>query len=128
MFTLKTIVCGDISLRSEDAIQIARVGSPGFKNIIGRMKGHKSPDYADDIPGVYADADCTEELQKEELIVSERADSPDINNCIGIIITGSKSPTMPECHKYNGQLYEFIYKGDEAYITDAAGNTVEIIR
>lgn len=130
MFTLKTIVNGDVSLRSENCLSIIKQGSPRFAELLEKFHDWSNPDYAVENPAVYEDIECTKALQNEELIVSEKSiDHVDVQkDCIAIIITECESITHPNMKEFNGQMYEFIYKGEAAYITDANGHTVEAIR
>ena len=130
MFTLKTIVNGDVSLRSESSLLIIKLGSPRFIELLDKFKNWSNPDYAIETPAVYEDAECTKTLQEEELIVSEKSiDHVDVQkDCIAIIVTECESITHPNMKEFNGQMFEFIYKGESAYITDANGHTVEVVR
>ncbi|MEQ5315735.1 hypothetical protein ABN239_01660 [Providencia vermicola] len=130
MFTLKTIVNGDVSLRSEESLQIIKQGSDRFEKLLDMFSDWSNPDYAIEIPAVFGDQDGREVLQDDDLIVSEKSnDRVDVQkDCIAIIVTECESITHPNMKEFNGQMFEFIYKGESAYITDANGHTVEVVR
>lgn len=127
MFTVKTIIDGVTSVYESDRVTIADAGSERFNEILALTNDHSNPDFAIWLPAVYADAECTQSLQEEELIVSERLDVLD-KNALAILIDDYESPAGAKRAAFDGVKYQYIYPGDQAYVMNSHGSTIETVK
>ena len=109
-------------------VVIARRGSQQFAGVLKLTNEYSNPDFAYWLPPVYADHTCTEVLQKEELIISERIDDVLDENALAIMIDDYESPERKGCDGFTGQYYQYIYPGDEVYVMNSHGSTIEAIK
>lgn len=126
MFTVKTIINGVTHICEQPSISIARVGSEMFINTLELTHNYSSPDFAYWLPVVYEDREMTKELQAEELIVSDRMDGVLDTDAIAIIIEEHESKAVPGAG--DGCRYQFIYPGDQVYVMNSHGSTIETVR
>jgi hypothetical protein len=88
---------------------------------------HSNPDFAIWLPDVYADPECKNALQEEELIVSERVGVLD-RHAIAILIEDFESPEHAKRKAFDGLRYQFIYPGDQVYVMNSHGSTIETVK
>ncbi|MBD9645144.1 hypothetical protein IB231_16090 [Pantoea sp. PNT02] len=127
MFTVKSIINGVTSVYESDRITIADAGSERFNEILALTNDHSNPDFAIWLPAVYADAECTDALQEEELIVSERPEVLD-KNALAILIDDFESPEHAKRKAFNGIRYQYVYPGDQVYVMNSHGSTIETVK
>lgn len=127
MFTVKTIIDGVTHISERDSITIARPGSFAFTSTLQQTSNTSNPDFAIMLPAVFADAECTKVLQEEELIVSER-DSVLDENAIAILIADFESPENAKRQAFDGVRYQYIYPGDQVYVMNSHGSTIETVK
>lgn len=126
MFTVKTIIDGVTRITEQASITIARPESYEFTRILEITNSHSNPDFVIQIPGVYADDEMQEVLQKEELVFSERDGVMD-TDAIGIIVGEFESES--DRHPYPDSIhYQFIYPGDNVYVMNSHGSTIETVK
>ncbi|GKX54087.1 hypothetical protein SOASR030_01990 [Leminorella grimontii] len=127
MFTVKTIINGVTHICELPSITIARADSERFNDVLAQTNDHSNPDFAIWLPAVYEDAEGTKPLQEEELIVSERADVLD-EDAIAILIKDYESPISARHQAFDGVQYQYIYPGDQVYVMNSHGATIEAVK
>ncbi|MGR6939465.1 hypothetical protein ACU631_12550 [Klebsiella aerogenes] len=127
MFTVKTIINGVTHICQQPSVTIARVGSDQFDDILKQTNDHSSPDFAIWLPAVYSDPQCKEVLQEEELIASHREGVLD-KDAIAILVEDFESPEHAKRKAFNGVRYQFIYPGDQVYVMNYHGSTIETVK
>lgn len=127
MFTVKTIINGVTHICELPTFTVARPDSERFEDILKLIDYHSSPDFAIWLPDVYADAECKNALQEEELIVSEREGVLDYQ-AIAVLIEGFESPEHAKREAFDGIRYQFIYPGDQVYVMNSHGSTIETVK
>lgn len=126
MFTVKAIINGVTHICEQPSVTIARAGCEQFKDILTRTNDHSNPDFAIWLPAAYRDIDCKDVLQ-EELIVSERLDVLD-EDALAILVEDLESPNYPKRVAFDGLRYQFIYPGDQVYVMNSHGSTIETVK
>ncbi|EPE7077387.1 hypothetical protein ACSMAD_001834 [Cronobacter sakazakii] len=126
MFTVKTIINGVTHISEQASVTIARADSERFEDILKETNNHSNPDYAIWLPAVYSDPECKNALQEEEIIVSERDGVLD-EDAIAILIDDFESPEHAKKQAFDGLRYQFIYPGDQVYVMNSHGSTIETV-
>lgn len=67
----------------------------------------------------------TKALQEEELVISDRTDVLD-TDAIAIIIEEYPSKNYPGVG--DGCRYQFVYPGDQVYVMNSCGSTIETVK
>lgn len=106
---------------------VARADSERFDDILKLTNDHSNPDFAIWLPDVYADPECKNALQEEELIVSERDGVLD-HEAIAVLIEDFESPEHAKKRAFDGIRYQFIYPGDQVYVMNSHGSTIETVK
>lgn len=127
MFTVKSIIDGVTHIAEQECITIARPGSYRFDEILKMTESHSNPDFVIFLPAVYEDLHCKKALQEEELIFSEREDVLD-TDAIAILIEDFESPEHAKRKAFSGLRYQFIYPGDNVYVMNSHGSTIETVK
>ncbi|ASG44793.1 MAG: hypothetical protein E6805_16735 [Citrobacter freundii] len=127
MFTVKTIINGVTHICEQESVTIARADSERFEDILKQTNDHSNPDFAIWLPDVYSDPECKNVLQEEELIVSEREGVLD-EDAIAILIEDFESPEHAKRKAFDGLRYQFIYPGDQVYVMNSHGSTIESVK
>ncbi|MCE9894386.1 hypothetical protein [Citrobacter portucalensis] len=127
MFTVKTIINGVTHICELPTFTVARPDSERFEEILELTNDHSNPDFAIWLPDVYADPKCKNALQEEELIVSEREGVLD-RHAIAILIEDFESPEHAKRKAFDGLRYQFIYPGDQVYVMNSHGSTIETVK
>ncbi|MCS5931298.1 hypothetical protein LNQ03_02970 [Klebsiella pneumoniae subsp. pneumoniae] len=86
-----------------------------------------APDIIEHIPMSYEDQDMTKPVGDEHQLTVERTGA-NRADCIAIICSGIPSPAFPDIHEFGGVGYQFLYKGDQIYITNSHGATIETVK
>lgn len=86
-----------------------------------------APDIIEHIPMSYEDQDMTKPVGDEHQLTVERTGA-NRADCIAIICSGIPSPAFPDIHELGGVGYQFLYKGDQIYITNSHGATIETVK
>ncbi|EKS8398480.1 hypothetical protein QC505_003059 [Escherichia coli] len=127
MFTVKTIINGVTHICELPTFTVARADSERFADILKLTNDHSNPDFAIWLPDVYADPECKTALQEEELIVSERDGVLD-HDAIAVLIEDFESPEHAKKRAFGGLRYQFIYPGDQVYVMNSHGSTIETVK
>ncbi|EBG0723001.1 hypothetical protein CB586_24835 [Salmonella enterica subsp. enterica serovar Heidelberg] len=127
MFTVKTIINGVTHICELPTFTVARPDSERFEEILELTNDHSNPDFAIWLPDVYADPECKNALQEEELIVSERDGVLD-RHAIAILIEDFESPEHAKRKAFDGLRYQLIYPGDQVYVMNSHGSTIETVK
>ena len=127
MFTVKTIINGVTHICELPTFTVARPDQERFEEILELTNDHSNPDFAIWLPDVYADPECKNALQEEELIVSEREGVLD-RHAIAILIEDFESPEYAKRKAFDGLRYQFIYPGDQVYVMNSHGSTIETVK
>lgn len=127
MFTVKTIINGVTHICELSTFTVARPDSERFEEILELTNDHSNPDFAIWLPDVYADPECKNALQEEELIISEREGVLD-RHAIAILIEDFESPEHAKRKAFDGLRYQFIYPGDQVYVMNSHGSTIETVK
>lgn len=127
MFTIKSIIDGVTHIAEQKSITIARAGSSRFDEILRMTNSHSNPDFVIFLPPVFEDPECEKALQEEEVIFSEREDLLD-TDAIAILIEDFESPEYVKRQAFDGLRYQFIYPGDQVYVMNSHGSTIETVK
>ena len=127
MFTVKIIINGVTHICELPTFTVGRPESERFEEILELTNDHSNPDFAIWLPDVYADPECKNALQEEELIVSEREGVLD-RHAIAILIEDFESPEHAKRKAFDGLRYQFIYPGDQVYVMNSHGSTIETVK
>ncbi|KOP34128.1 UpfA, partial [Xenorhabdus sp. GDc328] len=87
----------------------------------------ETPDVIEFIPPSYSDEEMTQVIEEEHSLSVTR-EGVSTNDCIAIVCSNISSPTFPEIPELGGGGYQFLYKGDQLYITNESGATVEVVK
>ncbi|EOV9596807.1 hypothetical protein ACN5PR_002269 [Cronobacter dublinensis] len=127
MFTVKTIINGVTHICEQASVTIARADSERFEDILKETNAHSNPDFAIWLPAVYSDPECKNAIQEEEITVSEREGVLD-EDAIAILIDDFESPEHAKKQAFDGLRYQFIYPGDQVYVMNSHGSTIETVK
>lgn len=127
MFTVKTIINGVTHICEQDSVTIARSGSDRFEDILKETNTHSNPDFAYWLPAVYSDPECKNALQEEEITISEREGVLD-EDAIAILVEDFESPEHAKKQAFDGLRYQFVYPGDQVYVMNSHGSTIETVK
>ncbi|KFK94577.1 MULTISPECIES: hypothetical protein [unclassified Serratia (in: enterobacteria)] len=125
MFTVKTIIDGVTHICQQPSVSIARRGSETFEETLRLTNNHSNPDFAFWLPAIFEDAEMTKPIQEEELIISERLNVLD-TDAIAILIEEYASKSVPGAG--DGCRYQYIYPGDQVYVMNSHGSTIEVVK
>ncbi|WP_241603590.1 hypothetical protein [Rosenbergiella nectarea] len=126
MLTVKSSINGVTHICEQESVTIVRNGSERFSQILEQTKSHSNPDFVIWLPEVYADEECKESIQDEELVFSEREGVVD-SDAIAILINDYENPFHPG-EAFKGLEYQFIYPGDNVYVMNSHGSTIEAVK
>lgn len=138
MFTLKVSQGGTTSIRTVKDVTIAKRGSEQFNEAMGYAKelGIKNPNYIEYVPEVgepkdhtvdHVSADDVRIIQYEQLLENGERKGVD-GEPIAVILEDSSAFCMPFDETMAGTAYNFIYQGDEVYVMNQSGSTIEAIK
>ena len=140
MYTLKMIIDGDVSIREEESITLSRAGGKLFNTAlelveeskqmavacaegqqaqgalvhgVDAVTAHKKP-LALETSAVELCTDGDEQF----VLCAGREGNRELNTAIGVVVTTLE----------NGARYEFVYAGDQVYVVNRDGRTVETLR
>ncbi|EMP7435425.1 hypothetical protein R5M00_001522 [Klebsiella pneumoniae] len=125
MFTVKTIIDGVTHICEQPSVSIARPGSATFADTLKLTNQSGSPDLAYWQPAIYEDSEAKKIIQEEELVISERLGVID-EDAIAILIEEYASKNIPGAG--DGCRYQFIYPGDQVYVMNSHGSTIETVK
>lgn len=127
MFTVKTKIDSSTVLYQTERVIIAWKGSAGYDDAM-QLKGTAQFPVASIInkQNEFADEEMTEIVDEGYNIVVQRNDNPS-GEPIAVIIN-LKADSEESVMSSGECVYRFVYSGDEVYVTDSSGKTVESIR
>lgn len=125
MFTVKTIIDGVTHICEQPSVSIVRPGSETFSDTMRFVSGYESPDFAYWLPDIYEDAEMKIPAQEKELVVASRKGVTGAN-AIAILIEEYASKTIPGAG--DGCRYQFVYPGDQVYVMNSWGSTIEMVK
>lgn len=129
MFTVKQIINNATSLYEVKEITVARPGSEQWRQAFALADDLEvqTPDIIEHIPMSYEDPEMTKPIGDEhQLSVVRHGVSR--ADCIAIICSDIPSPALPDIPELGGAGYQFLYKGDQIYITNSHGSTIETVK
>lgn len=129
MFTVKQIVKHATSLYEVPHITVAREGSDQWSQALEAAKAYSkgTPDIIEVHHPQYADEAMKETVDPGSVNIVER-EGVQLSDLIAVICSDIPSPVFPEVLEAGGAGYQFIYKGDQVYITNGVGATVETVK
>ncbi|WP_244182526.1 hypothetical protein [Xenorhabdus beddingii] len=68
------------------------------------------------------------QVVEDEHSLSVTRDGVSVDDCIAIVCSPIPSPTFPVIPELGGCGYQFLYKGDQLYVTNESGATVEAVK
>ncbi|EDP9908674.1 hypothetical protein AVL05_000194 [Salmonella enterica subsp. enterica serovar Anatum] len=125
MFTVKTIIDGVTHICEQPSVSIARPSSETFSDTLRLISEYESPDFAYWLPDIYEDAEMKTPVQEEELVVASRKGVKG-GHAIAILIEEYASETIPGAG--DGCRYQFVYPGDQVYVMNSHGSTIETVK
>lgn len=128
MFTIKTTFQGVTVIRQTKSVTIARKGSKAWRDAFEYAKevGITAPDYIELIPELLSEN--MEPIQEEQILENGNRDWVKPEDCIAIICEDGTNFMHPDDDRLSGIAYTFIYKGDEVYIMNQNGATIEAVK
>lgn len=147
MYTVKRFIHGDIFIHSEKTVHLSPVGGRGFNEAItlhhtedsSSFPTHET-EYGQTYTGTLSHRPDTEmEPSSVEnnisfdgtnvVVKSMREGNRDIASAIGVLISTTVTGISDEGAENNIRVcYDFIYPGDEVYVVNSEGNTVQSLR
>ncbi|WP_109256369.1 hypothetical protein [Klebsiella pneumoniae] len=129
MFTVKQIINNATSLYEVKEITVARPGSEQWRQAFALADDLEvqTPDIIEHIPMSYEDPEMTKPIGDEHQLSVDRY-GVNRADCIGIICSGLPSASLPDIPEVGGVGYQFLYKGDQIYITNSHGATIETVK
>ncbi|MCZ3534624.1 hypothetical protein LRS35_26275 [Klebsiella variicola] len=129
MFTVKQIINNATSLYEVKEITVARPGSEQWRQAFALADDLEvqTPDIIEHIPMSYEDPEMTTPIGDEHQLSVDRH-GVNRADCIGIICSGLPSASLPDIPELGGVGYQFLYKGDQIYITNSHGATIETVK
>ncbi|ELC7036208.1 hypothetical protein Q6X33_003905 [Salmonella enterica] len=129
MYSIKQIVNLATSLFDVEEITIARPGSEQFAQAfeMARDVDCPTPDVLEFIPPCYEDPEMTKEIEGEQVLSVARFTDEDAQ-CIAVLCYDLPSKTVPDTPEAGGVRYQFVYEGDQVYVMNQAGNTIEVVK
>ncbi|HBW9911292.1 TPA: hypothetical protein MFX78_24495 [Klebsiella pneumoniae] len=129
MFTVKQIINNATSLYEVKEITVARPGSEQWRQAFALADDLEvqTPDIIEHIPMSYEDPEMTKPIGDEHQLSVDRY-GVNRADCIGIICSGLPSASLPDIPEAGGVGYQFLYKGDQIYITNSHGATIEAVK
>jgi len=129
MFTVKQIIGNATSLYEVKEITVARQGSEQWAQAFALADelAVDVPDIIEHIPTAYEDAEMTKPIGDEQIVTVDRNDVTRVS-CIAIICSGVPSTALPDVPEAGGVGYQFLYQGDQVYITNSHGATIETVK
>lgn len=129
MLTVKQIINNATSLYEAREITVARPGSVQWRQAFAMADelDVKTPDIIEHIPVSYEDPEMTKPIGDEHQLSVERSGTSRAD-CIAIICSAIPSPALPDIPELGGVGYQFLYKGDQIYITNSHGATIETVK
>lgn len=140
MYTLKMIIDGDTSLRAEHSLTLSRFGGKLYNKAMQLVEESKNQQMEFDgqslpmgteVSGVDAqtvhDKPLALEVAAVELCLEEdqhivicasREGNRQLDTAIGVVVTDLE----------HGARYEFVYPGDQVYVVNSEGRTIETLR
>lgn len=128
MFTIKTIMQKTTNIYQAKRVTIARKGSEAWLDAFRCAKevGVTSPDYIELVPELLNEN--MEPIQDECILENGNRDWVKPEDCIAIICEDGSNFMHPDDDRLSGVAYTFIYKGDEVYIMNQNGSTIEVVK
>jgi hypothetical protein len=129
MFTVKQIINNATSLYEVAEVNVGRPGSTQWKQAFESADslGVDAPDCIECIFPTYQDPEMTLPITEEELLFVER-DGAARGECIAVICSNLNSAAFPDIPDGGGVGYQFLYAGDQIYITNSHGATIETVK
>lgn len=128
MFTLKVIQQSTTNIRTVKEVTIARKGSKTWEGAFSYVKeaGIETPDYVELLPELLGKD--METLQAEQILENGNREDVKADQCIAIICESADSLLLPGDDRTAGTAYTFIYEGDEVYVMNQNGSTIEAVK
>lgn len=129
MFTVKQIINNATSLYEVKEITVARPGSEQWSQAFALADDLEiqTPDIIEHVPMSYEDPEMTKPIRDEHQLSVDRH-GVSRTDCIGIICSNIPSAALPDIPDAGGVGYQFLYKGDQIYITNSHGATIEAVK
>lgn len=129
MFTVKQIINNATSLYEVKEITVAHPGSEHWRQAFALADDLEvqAPDIIEHIPMSYEDPEMTKPIGDERQLSVDRH-GVNRADCIAIICSDIPSPALPDIPELGGVGYQFLYKGDQIYITNSHGATIETVK
>ncbi|HBH14352.1 MAG TPA: hypothetical protein DDY11_03260 [Leclercia adecarboxylata] len=129
MFTVKQIINNATSLYEVSEITIARAGSEQWQQAFALADELEAgtPDIIEHIPMSYEDEEMTKPVGDEHSLHVDRL-AVNRDDCIAIICSGLRSAAFPDVPEAGGIGYQFLYRGDQVYVTNSHGATIETVK
>lgn len=129
MYDVKQVVKKATSIYAVEEITVARKGSPQWQQAFAIADDLKcqAPDVIEFVPVCYEDPEMEKPIGEEHILEVKR-EGEVRENCIAIICSSRPSPTFPAIPEAGGLGYQFLYQGDQVYITNQNGATIEVVK
>lgn len=129
MYDVKQVVKNATSIYAVEEITIARPGSVAWQQAfeLADSLNCQVPDTIEFVPACYEDPEAAKPIGEDHILEVKR-DGEIRENCIAVICSGMPSAAFPEIPEAGGIGYQFIYKGDQVYITNQHGATIEVVK
>ena len=128
MFTVKAIIGNETNLTQDKEVLIGRPGSSLYDDAL-RVAGN--PGFVVDVvlwtPDSREEGESDSAFVEDSKLVVER--TADVEELMPIAVVFNSTPHLVNGEQMTSDIeYKFVYKGDEVYVTDSNGKTVETVR
>lgn len=129
MYSVKQIMNHATSLYDVEEITIARPGSEQFAQAfeMARDVDCPTPDVLEFITPSYEDPEMTKAIEGEHVLSVSR-DTGGSAACIAVLCYNLPSKLFPETPEAGGVRYQFVYDGDQVYVMNQSGHTIEMVK
>ncbi|MCW2473411.1 MULTISPECIES: hypothetical protein [unclassified Symbiopectobacterium] len=129
MFTVKQIINNATSLYEVKAVNIARPGSEQWKQAfeLADKLDIAVPDTIEWVFPTYKDEGMTQPIVEEQHLSVDRQGGKR-DECIAIICSDLNCEAFPDLPTGGGIGYQFLYRGDQLYVTNSHGATIETVK
>lgn len=123
MFTIKTIINGDTHLTQAECVTVGRTGTGVMLDALSLVGTDHRLDLYQYFPETYRDEECriVDAPAFDISVPRESAHYP----AHAVIVTEVADEMHPGAA---GTSYQFLYPGDQAFIMNANGQTVDLIK
>lgn len=129
MYDVKQVIKNATSIYAVEEITVARPGSVQWCQAfeLADELNCLVPDVIEFVPVCFSDPEMTKPIGEDHTLEVQR-EGESRENCIAVICSSKPSAVFPAVPDVGGIGYQFIYKGDQVFITNQHGATIEVVK